>query len=242
MTRTKQFPRDQAEIVCSDVFVEQLAEFTDDDKVDVLADIHRLCDVPEGRHALGGALAGWNTVDVLSKRHRVVYRISSHTGTGLVEVLCLGPRRSSEVYDIAVALVRTGVLDPDEVTQLWEALSLFDLFPETIGLDGWDYRPPPAPDGMVRAAAGAGVLPAGTAALLSKDELEAALAHGWSPDGTPNPAEALRAALQRARGRVEYPGPSVILDRTKPRCDALMPRAGARCIRTQGHPGAHRSR
>ncbi len=242
MTRTRRFPDDQAEIVCSDVFVEQLAEFTDHDQIEVLAAIHRLCNDPEGKHALGGTLAGWNTLDVLAQRHRVVYRASSHTGTGLIEVLCLGPRRASEVYDIAVALVHTGALAPDEVTQLWEALSLFDIFPETIGLDGWDYRPPPAPDGMIRAAIASGVLPAGTAPLLSKDELEAALAHGWGPDGQPDPLRALRAALQRARGRVDYPGPAIVLNRATPRCDALMPRAGTRCIRAHGHPGAHRSR
>lgn len=38
-----------------------------------------------------------------------------------------------------------------EVTRLWEALSLFDVVAEAVGLGGWDHRPPPAPDGMVRA-------------------------------------------------------------------------------------------
>ena len=239
---TARFPDDQAEIVFSDVFVEQLADLTDHDQIDVLAEVHRLCEQPEGRHRLATPLPGWNTLVVLSKRFRVVYRASWHTGVGLIEVLCLGPRRESEVYDTAVALARSGILDVDEVTQLWEALALMDLIPEAIGLDGWDFQPPPAPDGMVRAAVAAGVLPEDVASLLSLDELQAAMTSGWSSTGQPDPHEALRAALERARSRVAFPGLDVVLGRGGPRCGVVMPRAGARCIRARGHPGAHRSR
>lgn len=239
---TARFPDDQAEVVFSDVFVEQLTELTEHDQLDVLADVHRLCEQPEGRHRLGASLAGWNTLDVLAKQFRVVYRTSWHTGVGLVEVLCLGPRRESEVYDMAIAVARSGILDVDEVTQLWEALSLLDVVPEAIGLDGWDYQPSPAPDGMVRAAVAAGVLPEDIASLLSIDELQAAMTGGWSSAGQPDPHEALRAALERARARVSYPGPEAVLGRARPRCGAVMPRASLRCIRAHGHPGAHRSR
>ena len=239
---TTRFPGDQAEVVFSDVFVEQLDELTEAEQIDVLAEVHRLCKRPEGKHRLGGVLAGWNTLDVLAKRLRVVYRASWHTGVGLIEVLCLGPRRESEVYDIAVALVRSGLLDVDEITQLWEALALLDLVPEQIGLDRWDFRPAPAPEGMVRAAVAAGILPAEVAALLSLDELQAAMAGGWSDSGAPDPDGALRAAMARARSRVDYPGPDAVLGRANPRCGAVMPRAGARCIRALDHPGAHRSR
>jgi hypothetical protein len=239
---TARFPDDQAEIVFSDVLVEQLADLAEHDQIDVLAEVHRLCEQPEGRHRLAAPLAGWNTLVVRSKRFRVVYRASWHTSVGLIEVLCLGPRRESEVYDTAVALARSGILDVDEVTQLWEALALMDLVPEAIGLDGWDFQPPPARDGMVRAAVAAGVLPEDVASLLSLDELQAAMTSGWSSTGAPDPHEALRAALERARSRIAFPGLGVVLGRGGPRCGLVMPRAGARCIRARGHPGAHRSR
>ena len=138
--------------------------------------------------------------------------------------------------------MKSGALTAEEVTQLWDALSLVEVIAEDVGLDGWDYRPPPAPDGMVKAAVASGLLDAETAALLSKDELEAAMDKGWGDDGKVDSARALRAALERARGRVDYPRPAPIHNRAKDRCGSLMPRAGTRCIRINGHPGPHRSR
>ena len=241
MRRGGRFAGDQAELVFSDKAVEQLDEFTAADQVSVLADVVALCGDPSGKHPLSGALAGWNTLVVLAGRKRVVFKASEYDSVGLLEVLCLGPRSDNEVYDIAVALVGTGVLAADEVTQLWEALVVLDVVAESVGLNGWDYRPPPAPQGMVRTAVSAGLLDEGTAALLSKDELAAAMEAGWGPAGA-DPARALRAALERARTRVEFPGLAAITGRAKDRCGALMPRAAVRCIRADGHPGPHRSK
>ncbi len=187
MRRGQRLPDDQTEIVFSDVFVEQLEALHDDDQVGVLAAIVHLCADPAGKHALGNkddmVLAGWNTLDVLATEHRVVYRASNQYGTGLIEVLCLGMRRGSVVYDMADALKDSGALSDGQVTQLWIALSLLDVVAEKVGLDGWDYRSPPAPAGMVRAVVAAGLLSQHIAELLSKDEIEAAQTEGWGPAG-----------------------------------------------------------
>ena len=241
MKRGGRLPDDQAEIAFSDVFVEQMESHTPTEQVDVLADVVGLCTDPAGKHPLSKALAGWNTLAVLSGTKRVVYRVAELDGVGLIEVLCIGPRSANEVYDIAVGLIGSGALSDDEATQLWEALSLLDVVAESVGLDGWDYRPPPAPDGMIRAAVASGLLTEDVASLLSLDELEAAMAGGWSSTGA-DPIAALSAALRRARGNVTFPGDAVVYDRAKDRCGAVMPRAQARCIRVAGHPGAHRAR
>ena len=75
---------------------------------------------------------------------------------GLIEVLCIGPRRDSEIYDMAVGIANSGLLADDEVTKLWEALALLDVAVESVGLEGWDYRPAPALEGLRRAAVAAG--------------------------------------------------------------------------------------
>ncbi len=245
MRRGQRLPDDQTEIVFSDVFVEQLEALHDDDQVGVLAAIVHLCADPAGKHALGNkddtVLAGWNTLDVLATEHRVVYRASNQYGTGLVEVLCLGMRRGSVVYDMADALKDSGALSDGQVTQLWIALSLLDVVAEKVGLDGWDYRSPPAPAGMVRAVVAAGLLSQHIAELLSKDEIEAAQTEGWGPAGA-DPAKALQAAMRRARDRVTPPDSRTFVEsRQQPRCLAYMPRARAACIRQKGHPGPHRS-
>lgn len=243
MRRGGRFPEDQSEVVFTDVFTEQVGQLTEADQEAVLVDVISLCDAPGGKHPLHAPLAGWNTLTVLGGHHRVVYKATVVAGTGLLEVLCLGPRSDDEVYDMAGALVRSGLLEPDEITDLWNALAVLDIVAEDVGLDGWDYRPPAAPEGMIRAAVAAGLLDEATAGALSKPELEAALEHGWGPQG-PDPRAALLAALERARGR-GVPPPSdhatVIRSRSAPRCGALMPRAGSRCIRRSGHPGPHRS-
>ena len=140
----------------------------------------------------------------------------------------------------AVAAVKTGCLSEDEVTQLWEALSLLDVVTEEIGLEGWDYRPTPAPEGMRRAAVAAGLIDRDTADLLSKDELEAAMASGWGPDG-PDPERALVSALERVRGSADFSARKIIEVRRDARCGVLMIRAKSNCVRRTGHPGPHRS-
>jgi hypothetical protein len=240
------FPGNQAEIVFNDVFVEYLEALTPAQRQSVLVEVTSLCANPSGNHPLSNRtaadqLAGWNTLDVLNKEHRVVFSSRVTNGVGAIEVLCAGPRRADAAYDLANALIRTGRLDPDEVTEIWQALTLLDVLAEEVGLDGWDYAPPAAPDGMVRAAVAAGLLDETTARLLSKDELEAAMAHGWGAEGA-DPAAALRAGLARARAGVD-PGDIVrqVLRRREGRCGVVLPRTHQSCVRKAGHPGAHRS-
>lgn len=246
MRTGERFPADQAEIVFDDVFIEALADRCEADRLSVMADVVALCQNPVGTHPLSNRsatdrLAGWNTLDVLAKEFRVVFASRVVNGVGLIEVLCVGPRRADAAYDLANALMATGRLTDDEVTEIWQALTLLDLLAEQVGLDGWDYRPPPAQPGMVKAAVAAGLLDEHTAALLSKDELAAALEGGWGADG-PDPVAALRAALSRARAGVDVADVTRILaGRTADRCGVVLPRAGAACIRRAGHPGAHRA-
>ena len=240
MRRGSRFPDDQAEIVFSDIILEQLEQFAEDERIDVLAELVRLCDDPGGKHPLHTPLSGWNTLDVLSTEFRVVYKATIPEGVGLVEVLCVGPRSDSEVYDMAMGITRTGLLSEDEVTQLWEALSLLDVVAEDVGLEGWDYRPEPAPEGMRRAAVSSGLLDQDTADLLAKDELEAAMTSGWGPNGA-DPGKALLAALERARGSADFSVRKILEVRQDDRCGALMARAKSTCVRRAGHPGPHRS-
>lgn len=246
MRREESFPDDQAEIEFNDVFVDYLETLTEAEQIDVLAEVVRLCTNPVGSHPLsnrGGAdqLGGWNTVDVLQKQHRVIFGSRIDGGVGLIEVLCAGPRKDDGVYSTAAALAATGRLTEDEVTQIWEALALMDVVEESVGLDGWDYRPPPAPDGMVRAAVASGLLEESTARALSKDEIQAAMEYGWS-GGKADPAAALAAAMDRARTAVDVGNVTRVLEeRAADRCGALMPRAAERCIRKAGHPGPHRA-
>lgn len=244
MRRAGRFPDDQAEVVFTDAFTEQLGELTEAARESVLVDVVSLSSGPGGKHPLHTPLAGWNTLDVLAGNHRVIYKATIVGGTGLLEVLCLGPRSDSEVYDMATALVKAGLLAAEEIAGLWDALAVLDVVAEDVGLDGWDYRPPPAPEGMVRAAVAAGLLDEATAAALSKPELEAALEHGWGPRG-PDPRAALIAALERARARASRlsagDAAEVVRARSEPRCGARMPRADTRCVRRLGHPGPHRS-
>lgn len=243
MLRGGRLPGDQAEVVFSDAFIEQLDDLTEPERPDVLTEVVRLCDDPSGKHPLQAPLAGWNTLDVCGGHRRVVYKASVVEDVGLVEVLCIGPRTDNEVYDMAAGLRDAGLLSPDEVTDLWDALALLEVLSEDVGLDGWDYRPPPAPEGMVRAAVSSGLLDESTASALSKPELEAALEGGWGPEG-PDPTLALLVALERSRRR-GHPTPiltdAVLEGRRSDRCGALMPRAQVRCARRDGHPGPHRA-
>lgn len=219
--------------------MEQLETLAPSHRLKVLVDVIALCRSPSGKHPLSAPLSGWNTLDVLMGQRRVVYR-GSITRGGTIELLYLGPRRDSEVYDLAAALTASGRLTDDEVTQLWVALALLDVVAESVGLDGWNYRPPPAPEGMRGAAVAAGLLDERFAGLLSQSEVQAAMDQGWSPSG-PDPAAALRAALDRARGGVDFAGLDVLALRAEDRCHVVMPRARSRCVRRHGHPGPHRS-
>jgi hypothetical protein len=243
--RGERLPDDAAEVVLSDVLVEQLVALDAAAREDVLVELARLCEAPGGRHPLRAPLAGWNTVDVLGAQQRIVYRAQVIDGFGLIEALCLGPRTHEEVYDTAVALRDSGLLTDTELADLWETLAILDVVAEVVGLDGWDFRPSPAPEGMRRAAVAAGLIDARTAALLSRDEIEAAMDAGWGPEG-PRPSAALVAALERARGRSvpldAEEAAAILATRAEDRCGALLPRVQRHCVRRAGHPGPHRSR
>lgn len=242
MRSGERFPADQAEVVFSDIFVEQVeGNLTRAQAEEVLADVVRLCENPSGSHPLHAPLAGWNTLEILGRSRRVVYHARMENGHPLIDVLCLGPRSNSEVYDAAKALRAAGLLSEDSFTQIWEALQLLDVAARDVGLDDWDFLPAPAPDGMRKAAVAAGLVTEETARLLSKDELEAALEQGWAPDGTPDPQRALNAAISRHRMSNRPDVGAILASRIEPRCGAFMPRAKQRCVRKTGHPGPHRA-
>lgn len=250
MRQGEHFPDDQEYILFNDAFVESVEPLTPSEREDLVADVVALCTNPAGLHPLsnkgGQKLAGWNTVDVLHKQYRVVFasRVDA-VGTqqvGMTEVLVAGPRRADAAYDMADALRRSGRISDEQMTEVLEALALLDTVAEKVGLDGWDYRPEPAPAGMVKAAVVSGILDERTANALSKDELEAAMANGWDDQGNPDPVAALAAAMRRARSSVEPLDLTRIMQgREEPRCGVIMPRTHRPCIRRRGHPGAHRA-
>ncbi|MCB0929415.1 MAG: hypothetical protein U0R77_11995 [Mycolicibacterium insubricum] len=247
MRGNQRLPDDQAEIVFSEAFLLYLDGLTADEKEAVIAEVVRICANPVGKHPLsnrtaGDRLAGLNTVEVLGKKHRVVYGARVDGGVGLVEVICAGPRTANAVYDIANALVRSGELTEEEATQIWDALALLEVVAESVGLDEWDYLPRPAEDHLVRALDQLGLLPREIAAVLSRDEAEAAMREGYDHAGKPDPLAALEAVMRAARARTDYGDATDILRRRhEPRCGAQMPRARAKCIRRVGHPGPHRA-
>jgi len=237
----ERLPHDQAEITFSDIFTEQLESLDPGQRDAVLEAVVRLCRDPAGSHPLRAPLAGWNTLEVLEKKQRVVYQAEVVGGVGVIDVICLGPRSNSEVYDAVKGLSESGLLSDDALTQIWTALKLLDVVAETVGLDGWDYQPAAAPEGMRKAAVASGALPVDVASVLSKDELEAALEAAWGDDGLVDVERAISAALGRHRN-ASHPNPEEALRRrSEPRCDAYMPRARALCIRRQGHNGPHRA-
>ena len=242
MRRGSHLPQSQAEVTFSDVFVGQLTDFSTHEQEVILGDLVGLCETPWGKHPLSTPLDGWNTEEVLGRRFRVVYKAGVIDSVGSIEVLCIGPRSNDEVYDMASGLVSSGILTKDEITSLWNALAILDVVAENAGLDGWDYRPQPAPVGMQKAAVAARLLSPEQASVLSKDELEAAMTAGWS-DGEPDPLAALHAALERARGRSAPPvlPHEVLASRRADRCGDILPRAQRPCVRREGHPGPHRS-
>lgn len=247
MRGNEQLPDDQAEVVFSEPFLLYLDGLTADEREAVLTDVVALCENPVGKHPLSNKsatdrLAGLNTVEVLNKRHRVVYAARVERGVGLIEVICAGPRTGHAVYDVANALVRSGQLTEDEATQLWDALALLDVLIEQVGLDGWDYTPQPAEAHLVRALVQLGLLPEELAAVVSRAEAEAAMREGYDESGRPDQYAALTAVMRAARSRSDYGDATDVLKRrTEQRCGAQMPRARATCIRRVGHPGPHRA-
>ncbi|MEB3052207.1 hypothetical protein KV112_21120 [Mycolicibacter sp. MYC123] len=240
-------PDDQAEIVFSEDFLLYLDELTLDERESVITEVVTLCKNPIGKHPLSNRsaadrLAGLNTVEVLSRKHRVVFAARLEQGVGLIEVICAGPRTANAVYDVANALVRSGRLTEEEATQLWDALALLDVIAEKVGLNGWDYAPPPAEAHLVRALVQLGLLPEELAAVVSRAEAEAAMRDGYDESGQPDQYNALAAVMRAARTRSDYADATDILKRrTEKRCGAAMPRARTTCIRRIGHPGPHRA-
>ncbi|MGD9620786.1 MAG: hypothetical protein AB7G47_10315 [Mycolicibacterium sp.] len=247
MRGSERLPDDQAEIVFSEPFLLYLDGLTGDERESVLTDVVALCGNPVGKHPLSNKsatdrLAGLNTVEVLNKRHRVVYAARVEGGVGLIEVICAGPRTGNAVYDVANALVRSGQLTEEEATQVWDALALLDVLTEKVGLDGWDYAPRPAEAHLVRALVQLGLLPEDLAAAVSRAEAEAAMRDGYDESGQPDQYAALMAVMRAARSRSDYGDATDILKRrTEQRCGAEMPRARATCVRRVGHPGPHRA-
>ncbi|RIT36785.1 hypothetical protein D2E76_16145 [Mycobacteroides abscessus] len=247
MRGSDRLPADQAEIVFSESFLLYLDDLTDTDRETVLAEVVALCENPVGKHPLSNRsntdrLAGLNTVEVLGRSQRIVFASRIEAGVGVIEVICAGPRSDNAVYDIANALVIAGKLTEAEATQLWDALAVLEVAAEKAGIDGWDYRPPPAEAHLVKALIQLGLLPADIAATVSRTEAEAAMREGLGDDGQPDTAAALAAVMHAARTRTDYEDATDILRRrTQDRCGATMPRARATCIRRAGHPGPHRA-
>lgn len=247
MRGSERLPDDQAEIVFSEPFLLYLDDLTAADRESVLVEVVTLCRNPVGKHPLSNRsgidrLAGLNTVEVLGKKHRVVFAARTEQGVGLIEVICAGPRTGNAVYDVANALVRSGRLTAEEATQLWDALALLDVVAEGVGLDGWDYRPRPAEAHLVRALVQLGLLPEDLAGVISRAEAEAAMRDGYDETGQPDRYAALAAVMRAARTRSDYGNATDILRRrSEARCGAHMPRARAVCVRRVGHPGPHRA-
>lgn len=247
MRGNDRLPDGQGEIVFSEPFLLYLDELTADERESVISDVVTLCDNPVGKHPLSNKsaldrLAGLNTVEVLNKKHRVIYAARVEQGVGLIEVICAGPRTGNAVYDVANALVRSGHLSEDEATQIWDALALLDVTAESVGLDGWDYAPRPAEAHLVRALVQLGLLPEELAVLVSRAEAEAAMRDGYDESGQADPFAAFVAVQRAARSRSDYQDATDVLKRRADvRCGAEMPRARATCIRRVGHPGPHRS-
>lgn len=245
MRRGEHLPDDQAEVVFSAEMIEQLvSDFTETDRFRIFDEIAGLFAQPWGKHPLsnregGDRLAGFNTVEVLDRKYRIVFRATvTPESVGLIEILAIGPRSENRIYDAIGAMLSTGRLD-DVRDQVWDVLSIFEDTAERLGLERWEYAPEEPPEGLVRAAVASGVLPIELAELLSTDELNIAMNEGWGSDGEPDSAGAVSAALSRVAGSSE---PDRILSaRQEPRCGVEMPRAKKPCIRKAGHPGAHRS-
>lgn len=248
MRAGEHLPDDQAELVLSAQVEEWIADnITESQWDDVLDDIIALFGKPWGKHTLSNRsstdlLAGLNTTATLHGDCRIVFRSSvSEAGTGLIEIIAIGPRTGNRVYDAVNALISSGTLDEDTVQSIWDMLELYEMTAQKHGLELRDYQPEPAPPGLVKSAVAIGALSQDVAELLSTDELNSAIAHAWDPiTGELDPSRALRAALERVAGSMDPE--RLVAVREEPRCGAPMPRAKAPCVRRRGHAGAHRAR
>lgn len=243
----ERLPGDQAEVVLTSEAVDWIADNVEQSHWDeVLDDITALFAQPAGKHPLSNRsaadrLAGLNTTATLSGHYRIVFRSSvSADGTGLLQILALGPRSDNRIYDAVNALVASGKLTEDEAQSIWDMIALYDQTAEKYGLELWDFRPEPAPEGLIKAAVLSGALPRDFAEQLTKDEINEAIANAWDPEtGEPDPDRALEAALGRIAS--SSTPERIIAQRSEPRCGAQMPIAGKPCIRIRAHAGAHRA-
>lgn len=243
----EKLPDDQAEVVLTSEAVDWIADNVEQSRWDVvLDDIRALFTQPAGKHTLSNRtatdrLAGLNTTATLGTGCRIVFRSSiSAEGIGLIQILALGARSDNRIYDAVNALVASGKLTDDEAQSIWDMLALYDRTAEKHGLELWDYRPDPAPEGLIKTAVVSGALPQEIAEQLTKDEINEALANAWNPEtGEPDPDRALAAALDRVAG--SSTPERIIVQRAAPRCGAHMPVADKPCIRVRDHAGAHRA-
>ena len=141
------------------------------------------------------------------------------------------------MYTIASALIESGILDQNEVTQIWDSLALLDAAAEDAGLDGWDYSPAPAPPWLIAAATQAG-LPVDQLEHMSREEVETAMELVCK---TEQPTTAVSEAVQRANRTLTRRPPPPLQTRGDSRCRKYMPRQRQTCIRRAGHPGPCRS-
>lgn len=246
MREGERLPHDQAEVTFSTQIEDWVANNVERARWDeVLDDIVALFTQPWGKHPLSNRgtsqLAGLNTTATLRNEYRIVYQVSvSPEGTGVIEILAIGPRSNNRIYDAASALISSGKLSAEEAQSVWDMLTLYETTAEKHGLELWDCQPDPAPPGLIKSAVAIEALPQEVAELLAADEINAAMANAWDPDtGELDPARAMRAALSRVAGSANPE--RIITLREKPRCGAPLPRAGKPCIRRGGHPGAHRA-
>lgn len=243
MQQGSRLPEGQAEVVVCDHVIDWMLEHLTVSQREVVLDrFTTLFENPAGKHALGNragsALAGLNTLEADGTELRVVYRAGVENVVGVIEILAVGPRRGSAVYDMVTALLSSGKISEAEQTQIWDMLRLLDDEKKRLGLEDWDYREPTDPN-LVKTVVAAGLLDQDVAELLGRDELVAAMSAGWSENGA-DPQKALAAAMARVRTSA---APERILRlRRQQRCGAFMPKAQEHCIRVAGHKGAHRAR
>lgn len=239
----ERFPNDQAEVAFTEESVNWLIErVSSAERESVFDSIVGLFTAPDGKHRLSNQgktnLVGLNTVEAARRTYRVIYRARTVSGVGLIEIVTIGLRRDGEVYSDAHDLVASGKLSESEQTQIWDALRFLDETKERFGLEEWDYMEEAAPEGMIKAVAGAGILDEHIARLLSKEELVAAMEAAYRT-GQLDTDAALQAAMNRVASSAKPD--RVFTSRKAPRCGVQMPISGKVCIRAEGHAGAHRS-
>lgn len=178
------FLEQQAEVVLTEENIDCLIEnVVTSQRENVIDTIVSLFAAPQGEHPLSNQnktnLVGFNTVEVAQREFRIIYRVSVREGVGLIEVITIGHRRDDEVYVYAHDLIQSGKLSEAEQTQIWDALTLIDDTKARVGLEDWDYKEEPAPEGLIKPAVVAGALDEDFARILSKDEIVVAMSAAW---------------------------------------------------------------